>query len=107
MRARKLASAIAIGAATVAMSANAQAATVNQNQTTVQHEAKAVSSERKTVSKQIKSNVGGSGLDLVTLFSKPSLSPKEYGMRYGNGKSRKNKSNRLRCSHNAKLKRRA
>lgn len=33
------------------------------------------------------------------------LTPKEYGMRYGNGGSKR--SNRLRYSHNAKVKRRS
>lgn len=36
------------------------------------------------------------GLDLVTeyLIKQPGLSPKEYGLRYGNGASRINKTNR-------------
>ena len=34
------------------------------------------------------------------------LTPKEYGMRFGTGASRKGKSNRLRYATNAKLKRR-
>jgi len=34
------------------------------------------------------------------------LTPKQYGMQYGHGGSRIGKSNRLRLSHNAKLKRR-
>jgi len=48
------------------------------------------------------------GLDFNPfLFKDAGLSPKEYGLRFGTGKSRKNKSNRLRYSHNAKLNRRA
>jgi len=47
------------------------------------------------------------GLDFNPfLFNDAGLSPKEYGLRYGTGKSRKHKSNRLRYSHNAKLNRR-
>lgn len=34
------------------------------------------------------------------------LTPKEYGIAFGNGASRKGRSNKLRYSHNAKLKRR-
>lgn len=51
-------------------------------------------------------NVDG-GLDFNPfLFNDAGLSPKEYGLRFGTGASRKGKSNRLRYSHNAKLNRR-
>jgi hypothetical protein len=42
------------------------------------------------------------GLDLVQR-GEYGMSPMQYGMRYGTGASRKNKSNRLRYSHNAKV----
>lgn len=42
---------------------------------------------------------------LAALYHDAGMSPKEYGLRYGNGGSKR--SNRLRYSHNAKLKRRA
>ncbi|WP_025142737.1 hypothetical protein [Pedobacter jeongneungensis] len=45
----------------------------------------------------------GGGLDLIE-HGAPGLSPKAYGMLVGNGGSKR--SNRLRYSHNAKLKRR-
>ncbi|WP_017258407.1 hypothetical protein [Pedobacter arcticus] len=48
-----------------------------------------------------------SGLDIETIHPNYGLSPKEYGQRYGNGKSNIKKSNRNRLGHNAKLKRRA
>lgn len=47
------------------------------------------------------------GLPLVTEFTGGTygLSPKEYGMRFGNGKSRKHKSNMLRVSKQTKSRR--
>jgi hypothetical protein len=44
------------------------------------------------------------GLDFTPNWSELLMSPKEYGMTYGNGGSKR--SNRLRYSHNAKVKRR-
>lgn len=43
---------------------------------------------------------------IASLMHDAGMSPKEYGLRYGSGASRKGKSNRLRLSHNAKLARR-
>lgn len=68
-------------------------------------ELKATKEERKS-KEAIKINAYG-GLDFNPfLFNDAGLSPKEYGLRFGTGKSRKNKSNRLRYSHNSKLNRR-
>ena len=47
------------------------------------------------------------GLDIIEVNGGYGMSPMEYGMRYGNGSSRNGKHNRLRYSHNAKLKRRS
>lgn len=61
--------------------------------------------ERKKAKEEI--NING-GLDFPTHYPGDyGLSHKEYGLRYGTGKSRKCKSNRLRFTHNAKLRRRA
>ena len=60
----------------------------------------------KSVSRKIVYQQSG-GLDVIQEGGVYGLSPKQYGMQYGNGKSRKVKHNRLRYSHNAKLKRRA
>ena len=46
------------------------------------------------------------GLDLMQV-GQYGMSPKEYGLRFGNGKSRKGKNNYARMSHNAKVQRRA
>ena len=45
------------------------------------------------------------GIPRVTYAPDYGMSPKEYGMRYGHGNSAR-RGNRLRLSHNAKLKRR-
>ena len=47
------------------------------------------------------------GLDFPTQYTNDfGMSPMQYGLLYGSGKSRNKKSNRKRLSHNAKLKRR-
>lgn len=46
------------------------------------------------------------GIPMLNHFTNYMMSPMEYGMRFGNGGSKKYKSNRLRYSHNAKVKRR-
>lgn len=108
MKARKMIATIGVGAATMAMSLGAQVAPVNQtNQTTVQQEVKATPREEKVRQMHTKHNVGGSGLDLVTHWPNVGLSPKEYGIRYGDGKSRKGKANKLHLKHGYKIKRRA
>ncbi len=49
-------------------------------------------------------NTGGLDFPPMLLSGLGGLSPREYGLRYGNGASRKHKSNKLRYMHNAKLK---
>lgn len=109
MKARKIIGAIGVAAATLATIAGPQAtATTQANQTTIQQDVKATQRERRVISKKVVHNVGGSGLDLVTDYPKGSgLSPKEYGMRYGDGKSRKGKVNKLHLKHGYKVKRRS
>jgi len=51
-------------------------------------------------------NPYGGPLGNLLSFSIPGLTPKEYGIRFGTGKSRNKKSNRLRYSANAKIRRR-
>lgn len=75
---------------------------VSQNQRTGEMKATAPT---KSVSRKIVAQQSG-GLDIIHEGGVYGMSPKQYGMAYGNGKSRKVKHNRLRYSHNAKLKRR-
>lgn len=85
------------GLAKASANADSNAVTINSNSkaTTVRKEKKGA----------IKINPMTGGLDMTPMWAlNPGLSPKEYGMRYGNGGSKR--SNRLRYSHNAKLKRR-
>ncbi|MBB2148817.1 hypothetical protein [Pedobacter gandavensis] len=70
---------------------------------TVQNEIKAKPAKH-TQTYTIHNTVGG--IPLTTFLPDYGMSPKEYGMRFGHG-NRKGKSNRLRYSHNAKMKRRA
>lgn len=65
---------------------------------------KATAAKHSQSSNKIYNTIGG--LPLTTILPDYGMSPREYGMRYGRG-NRKGKSNRLRYSHNAKMKRRA
>lgn len=98
--------AAAMGMAGLMGSAQAtQTLSTTQQQVRNTGELKATKENRKS-KEAININQDG-GLDFNPfLFTDTGLSPKEYGLRYGTGKSRKNKSNRLRLSHNAKLNRR-
>lgn len=96
-----------MGAAAMAGLGAAQgtlAATHNTNNSAVVANSKAttVKKEKKGA---IKVNPLTGGLDMTPpIPAQFGLTPKEYGMRYGNGGSKK--SNRLRYVHNAKVKRR-
>lgn len=67
-------------------------------------EIKATPVNRRKTKMNIVNEVGG--VPLESYMPNYGMSPKEYGIRYGNGNSRRPKHNRLRYSHNAKLKRR-
>lgn len=89
-----------IGTAQVGQSTTAPQ---TQNQRSAS-EMKATAPTKSTFRRSIYAQSGG--LDVVIDGGVHGMSPKEYGMRYGNGNSRKVKHNRLRYSHNAKEKRR-
>lgn len=67
------------------------------------NEMKATAAKHSQSSNKIYKMIGG--LPVTTILPDYGMSPKEYGMRYGRG-NRNGKSNRLRYSHNAKMKRR-
>ncbi|WP_148233500.1 hypothetical protein [Pseudopedobacter saltans] len=87
-------------AATLLATPKTQATTTHQVQ-----EQKAARLDNRT-KKTVHVENHRSGLDLVTHYPKVGLSPKEYGMRFGNGKSRKGKTNFKRLSHQYKVRRR-
>lgn len=90
-----------IGVAQVGQSlANAP---VTQNQRSAS-DMKATAPTKSTFRRSIYAQSGG--LDVIREGGEYGMSPMQYGMRYGNGKSRKIKHNRLRYSHNAKVNRR-
>ena len=96
--------AFAIGAAGMlgtAQVAQSTSAPVTQSQTKEIKGTEAAKPARKT---SFKAQVGG--LDIIEVNGGYGMSPKEYGMRFAKGPSA-GKTNRLRCSHNAKLKRRS
>lgn len=85
-------------------SAQASQPFLNSTQTTnLSKDLKAT--EAKKARNQYRTVHSAGGLDLLQR-GEYGMSPKEYGMRYGHG-NRKGKINRLRHSHNAKMKRRA
>lgn len=90
-----------IGTAQVGQSlANAP---VTQNQRSAS-DMKATAPTKASRNRSIVGQAGG--LDVLYEGGNFGLTPMQYGMRYGNGKSRKIKHNRLRYSHNAKVNRR-
>jgi hypothetical protein len=76
---------------------------INDSKTHLQDVKSTVSHNKKSL-KEISINLQG-GLDFPRIFNGYSRSPKEYGQLFGCKKHTK-KHNRLRFSHNAKLKRR-
>ncbi len=70
---------------------------------TVQQQQKATAQRAVERYRFARQNLGGLDLVQVGVFG---MTPKEYGLRFGSGKGRKGRTNLLRCSHNAKLKRR-
>lgn len=98
---------LVMGAAAMAGLASAgqvaSAKMVDSNSAPVKYEATA--EKKKTGKQKIAVNPLTGGLDMPALPPMFGImTPKEYGMRYGNGGSKK--SNRNRYAHNAKLKRR-
>lgn len=81
------------------------AAQAGQAQHAQSTEMKGVSQNRRTKERININNTGGLDFKPLTV-SDFGMSPKEYGLRFGNGKSRVGKSNRLAYTHKAKLKRR-
>lgn len=71
------------------------------NSSTVEYKA---TTRRKEAKQNITVNDVTGGLDMSMPVRDFGLTPKEYGMRYGSGGTKR--SNRLRYSHNAKVKRR-
>src|SRR5690606_30702112 len=96
---KRLLGAASAGLATAMAMASPAAAATN----VAQHakEVKAVTSEAKARHRHEVRSLGGH--PLVTT-SVPGLTPKQYGILYGHG-NRSNKTNHLRLSHDAKLKR--
>ena len=84
--------------------AQATAPYVPTTQGNAQRDAKATPAKHTSRRQTIEELIGG--VPLVSMLPDYGMSPKEYGIRYGNGASRKGKSNRLRNGHNAKVARR-
>ena len=97
-----LAIAMAGGIGTAQVSQSTVASPISQNQRS--SEMKATAPTKSISRRSVIAQAGG--LDVIYEGGNHGLSPMQYGMQYGNGKSRKIKHNRLRYSHNAKLKRR-
>ena len=100
---KKLFKALLIGAGIMTAIAPAVAKVAHQTSTVERHIINDLQTPKAKYS--VTNYIGG--LPLVTEFTGGTygLSPKEYGMRYGNGKSRKHKTNMLRISKQAKSRR--
>lgn len=99
---RKVFGAAGLGIAAALMATNPQAKAMAGDAKVIL-ETKAVTEHmRKRV--KVVHEIGG--LTLETLVSDYGMSPKQYGILFGHGGSRKAKTNFRRLAHNAKLKRR-
>lgn len=76
-----------------------------QHQRSVGGEMKGTVPTKQTSKKQIISQIGG--LDIIGMGGRFGMTPKEYGMIYGNGKSRKGKTNMIRVAKRARMKRKS
>lgn len=93
-----------VGLAAAAMLLAANPAPAQANQTAKQnHEVRGITPDRKSARYQIQNTIGGIPPESYYAGT-PGLSPKEYGMIFGNGKSRKGKNNMLHVSRKAKMK---
>lgn len=97
---------IVVGAAAMAGLTAGGAIQAAKTLATIPAQKEAVTPDKKKAGKQrITVNPLTGGLAMPAIFSNQfGMTPKEYGMRFGNGGSKK--SNRNRYAHNAKLKRR-
>jgi hypothetical protein len=95
--------AIAMSLSLAAFIGGSQAMPPTTTHHSAQEETKAVGANHTRKARTIEETIGG--IPRVTYYPDYGMSPKEYGMKYGHG-NKKGKSNRLRFSHNAKLKRR-
>lgn len=91
--------AVAALAGTAPAASFAQSSRMQVNQEQQKATAQNVVAKHETVTHR------AGGLDLVQQ-GVYGMSPKEYGLRFGNGKSKNAKTNFNRCKHNAKLNRR-
>jgi len=89
-----------LGTAQVSQSTTAP---LSQNQRST-GEIKATSPTKSVRHKSVVAQAGG--LDVIYEGGVFGMTPMQYGMKYGNGKSRKGKTNFARLSHNAKVSRR-
>lgn len=103
MKKNKLVAVAGVALAAAMMSANPQQSVANQGQKTT-YESKATTTQQRRVSKKVVNEIGG--IPLETYFPQYGMSPKEYGIRYGNGASRKVKTNFKKLSHQAKISKR-
>lgn len=88
--------------ALAALGGTAQPATINKD---LSHHEQKQATEARPAHKQRISRQTVGGLDLVRV-GEYGMSPKEYGLRYGNGKNRKGKINFKKLSHQYKVGRR-
>lgn len=74
----------------------------NQQNHHQNNEVRGITPKRTTSKYQVRNSIGGIPLESYSLGI-PGLTPKEYGIRFGNGKSRKGKTNMLHVSRKAKM----
>lgn len=93
-----------LGTAQVAQTAQSAPQQSQSSRGASMQEMKATAPTKSTRNRSVIAQAGG--LDVIREGGVFGMTPMQYGMRFGNGKSRKGKTNFARLSHNAKVRRR-
>ncbi|MFD2962777.1 MULTISPECIES: hypothetical protein [Olivibacter] len=99
---RRMLSTIGVGVGALAMALAANSLSYVNNAPQTVKEVKATLSETKKARTKVVNQIGG--IPLESYVPNYGMSPKEYGIRFGNGRSRKGKLNLNKLSHNCKVK---
>lgn len=100
---KKVVGGVGLTAAAMMLAGNPAPAQANQS-AKQSHEVRGITPERKSARHQIQNTIGG--IPVETYYVNPGLSPKEYGLRYGTGRTRKGKTNFAQLKHQSKVKQR-
>lgn len=90
---KKIIGGVGLASAALMLAGNPSPTQTNQS-ATQNHEIRGITPERRSSRHRIQNTIGGIPLEYY-YASEPGLSPKEYGIRYGNGRCRKKVKNKI------------